>query len=187
LREQERPSQLVASFIRKRSQNGQFVSMNEIFEELKRRGLLAGEKESAEITENRILTEMIKENEDLREFPGKDAPRYYSALFMSETYVRILSGKEGDPLLLIAEIVRENSAAYPRPVPLSLFMEPPFDLTQEEVEACLKQMAEDERYKDIGQTTTSIGTLFIYSTSYLETDHASMLAEWFDVGQFESH
>jgi len=28
--------------------------------------------------------------------------------------------------------------------------------------------------------------VFLYSTRHLETDHAAMLAEWLDVGQFEN-
>ncbi len=86
-------------------------------------------------------------------------------------------------MLLIAEIVRENSAIYPRPVPLDMFKHSPFDLTLEEIQASLAQMAGRDEYKDINQTTTSIGTVFLYSTSHLDPGYASMLAEWLDVEQ----
>ena len=83
----------------------------------------------------------------------------------------------------MAEIVRENSAIYPRPVPLNIFREPPFDLTQEEILDCLGKMGTQEEYQDITQTTTSIGTVFLYSNQHLDATYASILAEWLDVGQ----
>jgi len=44
-------------------------------------------------------------------------------------------------------------------------------------------MARQDAFKDIQQTTSSIGTAFLYSTIHLDPDYASMLAEWLDVGQ----
>jgi hypothetical protein len=41
-------------------------------------------------------------------------------------------------------------------------------------------------YSDIEQTTTWTGCVFLYSTRHLEPDHASMLAEWIDVGQLNN-
>jgi hypothetical protein len=86
-------------------------------------------------------------------------------------------------MLLIAEIVRENSAIYPRPVPIDMFKHLPFDLRLEEIQAYLAQMAKRDDYRDIKQTTSSIGTVFLYSTLHLDPGYASMLAEWVDVGQ----
>jgi hypothetical protein len=56
----------------------------------------------------------------------------------------------------------------------------------EEILACLRQMADREEYGDIQQATTSIGTVFVYSTLHLDRDYAAMLAEWLDVGQFNN-
>jgi hypothetical protein len=44
-------------------------------------------------------------------------------------------------------------------------------------------MEQQAEYRDIARTITSIGTVFLYSNQYLDPDHASMLAEWLDVGQ----
>ena len=44
-------------------------------------------------------------------------------------------------------------------------------------------MGGEEEYRDIVSTTTSTSRVFLYSTLHLEPDHASMLAEWLDVGQ----
>jgi hypothetical protein len=105
---------------------------------------------------------------------------------MTHAYAVMLLRKQGDPIRLIAEVIRENSAAYPRPVPVDIFTHPPFGLTREQVLDCLKRMATEEGYRDIASTTTSASTTYLYSMLHLESDHASMLAEWFDVGQFEN-
>jgi hypothetical protein len=59
-------------------------------------------------------------------------------------------------------------------------------MSGEEIEASLEHMAGKEDFRDICRTTTSIGTAFLFSTLHLEPDYASMLAEWFDVGQFQN-
>jgi hypothetical protein len=83
-------------------------------------------------------------------------------------------------------VVRKNSMLYPRPIPLESFQKMPFEMSGEEIEASLEQMAGREDFRDICRTTPSIGTVFLFSTLYLEPDYASMLAEWFDVGQFQN-
>jgi len=176
----------ITDFIRKKSKAGQFALRNEILEELPRNILDSEGHETSEVLDA-LLNQMLEENEDLREISVKDgAPRYYSLQFMSEPFVKILLRKEGDPLLLLAETVRENSQIYPRPIPLDAFKDYPFNLTQEEILACLQQMTETDQYKDVQRTTTSIGTVFLYSTLHLDPGHARMLAEWLDVGQFNN-
>ena len=67
-----------------------------------------------------------------------------------------------------------------------MFTHPPFDLTREQVMDSLGRMSGREEYRDIASTTTSASTVFLYSTLHLEPEHASMLAEWFDVGQAQN-
>jgi hypothetical protein len=176
---------VATSIIREKSREGRFVLMGDVLSELLNRGLLESEKEEDRFAEaSSIFEETLQRNEDLRERKGKDGlSRYYSSLTMSEAYATLLARKEEDLLLMMAEIIRENSAIYPRPVPLAIFMESPFDLSQEEIVECLKKMGQKAEYQDIAQTTTSIGTIFLYSSRHLDPDHASMLAEWLDVGQ----
>jgi hypothetical protein len=102
---------------------------------------------------------------------------------MVERYANILIRKGGDSLVLMAEMIRENSKIYPRPIPLDVFTESPFGFAREEIFSQIRKMAEQEEYQDIRQTTTSIGTVFLFSTLYLEPDYATFLAEWLDVGQ----
>jgi hypothetical protein len=174
----------IEKIIRERSKAGQLIQFEEIFTELTKQGLLKSEVADERPHVEAILRETIEKNEDLKEMFNRDGiPYYYSAQSLSEAYARILVRKEENPLLLMAEIVRENSAIYPRPVPLDLFKESPFDLTQEEILERLKKMGEQGEYQDISQTTTSIGTIFLYSKRHLDSGYASMLAEWLDVGQ----
>lgn len=176
---------VATSVIRERSKEGRFVLIEEVLSELLNRGALESEKEENRLAEaSSILEEALHRNEDLRQRKGKDGlPRYYSSLAMSEAYATLLIRKEEDLLLMMAEVIRENSAIYPRPVSFDLFMESPFDLTQEKIFDCLKKMEQQAAYQDIAQTTTSIGTVFLYSSRHLSPDYASMLAEWLDVGQ----
>ncbi len=176
---------IATSIIREKSKEGRFALMNEMVSELLNRGLLESEKEESRLAEAiSILEEALHRNEDLKERKGKDGlSRYYSSLAMSEAYATLLIRKEENPLLMMAEVIRENSAVYPRPIPLAIFMEPPFDLTHEEILECLRKMGGQTEYQDIAQTTTSIGTIYLYSNQHLEPDYASMLAEWLDVGQ----
>ena len=179
--------QVIAEGIRKKSQAGELTSENDIFQELLKQDILKGDREESQDHFKEALDETLNRYEDLQKLPDKgEGPRFYSSKFMTESYTRILLQKETDFLLLIAEVVRENSAVYPRPVPLDLFGDSPFNLSQGDLQGYLEQMAKEEGYRDIRQTTTSTGNVFLFSSQHLEPAYASMLAEWFDVGQFNN-
>ncbi len=170
--------------IRERSETGLLTQSEEILTELIRQGLLKSGEADARSHFEAALKEVIDKDEDIREISGSNGILcYYSGLSLSETYARILAQKKENSLSLMAEIVRENSSIYPRPVPLDIFKESPFDFTHEELLVCLKKMTEQREYQDIAQTITSIGTIFLYSAQHLEPDYASSLAEWVDEGQ----
>jgi hypothetical protein len=174
----------VAAMIRQSSKGGQLITEAEILGRLADQHLSSSPAEAQAGETGPILKKLVEETGDLKELTGQDGVRrYYSSDFMTEAYARILLQKKGDRLCLIAETVRENSALYPRPVPLDLFTKPPFELTQQEVLNDLERMGSEEEYRDIVSTRTSTSRVFLYSTLHLEPDHASMLAEWLDVGQ----
>jgi hypothetical protein len=178
---------VIAESIRRKSQAGQLASENEIFQELLKQDILKGDREESQPLFKEALEETLNRYEDLKKLPDKgEGPRFYSSQFMTESYTKILLQKETNLLLLIAEVVRENSAVYPRPVSLGLFGDSPFNLSHGELQRHLEQMAKEEGYRDIRRTTTSAGNVFLYSSLHLEPDYASMLAEWFDVGQFNN-
>jgi hypothetical protein len=178
----EKVRQVIADFIRQESRKGRLVPQQEALD-LVLSAKSVEEKGESPDSIAALLGEAAERNRDLKQLLDLSGnPHYYSNLFMTAAYAHILMSREGDPLALVAEIVRENSAIYPRPVPLETFMQPPFEMTEEEIRACLARMAGQEELGDISQTTTSAGTLFLYSRLHLEPGHAAMLAERLDLG-----
>ncbi len=187
MKEGEAATQAIAAMIRQNSAAGQLISESEILHRVADQHLLTPRAADPAEEFETILEKAVKGSEDLHELPAQDGSRtYYSSQFMTGAYVMILLQKQGDPLRLIAESVRKDSAVYPRPVPLDIFTQPPFDLTPQAVLEYLERMAQEEEYRDIMPTTTSTSRVFLYSTLHLEPDYASMLAEWLDVGQFNN-
>ena len=176
----------VALIIRARREAGELTPRDEILRELNAEMTPATGAPCEAVPTEAVISAAFESHQDLREVAHDGRSFYYSALFMSEPYAGILLRKQGDPLSLIAGIVRENSDVYPRPVPLHSFTQSPFELSHEEIESCIERMALRDEFNDIRLTTTSSHNMFLYSTLYLEPDHAIMLAEWLDVGQFEN-
>jgi hypothetical protein len=183
--EQPEPlSQTIARIIRERSETGQLIQFDEIWTELVEQCLVKSDAADEQANFEDMLENTVRANTDLREISaGNGIAYYYSTRSLSKAYARILVGKEEGPISVIAQVVRENSEIYPRPVPLDFFSGSPFNLTQEEILDCLEKMGEQSEYQDIARTTTSVGTVFLYSRRYLEPDYAFTLAEWLDVGQ----
>ena len=187
MQEHRAQSEAAARIIRERSRAGLLVSAEDILDD----AVASSEGKPSEGGQGDALKNLIEiimeESKDIREILSRDGSRcYYSALFMTEAYAGMLLKKGEDLLGLIADLVRENAAQYPRPTSIDFFRGSPFEMSQEEILACLQHMAAGEEYKDIERLSTSAGTVFLYSTRHLDPAHASMLAEWIDVGQFDN-
>ncbi len=178
--------EIMAGAIRKMSAASQLISEPDILELVKDYHFMAPGADKAGDNGPDILAQLVRENDDLHKLTGAGSHYYYSAHFMTETYATILLHKLDGPLQLIAGCVRQSSREYQRPVPLSLFLEPPFDLSSQQVLDCLAVMAKTEGYDDIATTSASTSAVYLYSTSGLDTEHAAMLAEWLDVGQSDN-
>jgi hypothetical protein len=177
----------IVKIIRDRSETGQLIRGEEILTQLKEQGILESEHIEQKTHLETLFKEVLREHGDLREIAGRNGIAYYhSVQSLSETYAGILVGKSENPLWMIAEVVRTNSKLYPRPVSVDSLRELPFELTREEIVECLTMMGEQREYEDIAQTVTSVGTPFLFSTRHLDSDHASILAEWQDVGQINN-
>ena len=186
-KEGEAAARAIAAMIRQSSEASQLIAESEIHRRVADQHLLTSPAADPAEEVGNILKKVVEGSEDLHELASQDGSRhYYSSHFMTGAYARILLQKKGDQLRLIAETVRENCALYPRPVPLDIFTQPPFDLARQEVLEDLERMAAEEEYRDILPTTTSASRVFLYSTLHLELEYASMLAEWLDVGQFNN-
>jgi hypothetical protein len=134
-----------------------------------------------------LIQDALCSYEDIKVIPDDSGGAwYFSDRFMTSAYARVLLLKGLGPLRMMAEVIREHSRVYPRPVPLALFQCSPFNLSDDEIALCLKEMMGKLPYRDIAHLTTSIGNLFAYSTDHLEPGYAAMLAEWVDVGQVEN-
>ena len=183
----EAQSQTATQVIRHRSGQGQLATEEDILEEVVALGFVEGGPAEVQAALAEILAAAKTASDDLREIQDQTGERrYYSAQFMTGMYARLLVRREGDPLQLIAEIVRENSSLYPRPFPVGGFERSPFGMSREAIQQCLDRMAGLEAYQDIARTTTSAGNSFLYSRTYLDPDYAASLAEWIDVGQYDN-
>ena len=133
-----------------------------------------------------LLAELLDESEDVAAFTAWDNKEYYHYKpQMSSLYAGILS-TANNRMVQVASVVRDSSRDYPRPVPLEIFEYPPFLFEAEALQQCLRDMAETGEYADIRFTESSVGTVYLYSTRYLDEDYAAFLAEKEDVGAIAS-
>mgnify|MGYP000691653810 CR=1 FL=1 len=130
--------------------------------------------------------ELLAENDELAVFTAWDGKEYYHYKpQMSSLYARILS-TANNKMVQVASVVRESSRDYPRPVALEIFEYPPFLFEADALQQCLRDMDENPEYADIKFTESSVGTVYLYSTRYLDEDYAAFLAENEDVGAIAS-
>ena len=133
-----------------------------------------------------LLAELLTENDEVAVFTAWDNKEYYHYKpQMSSLYARILS-TGNNKMVQVASVVRESSRDYPRPVALEIFEYPPFLFEAEALQQCLRDMAQAKEYADIKFTESSVGTVYLYSTRYLDEDYAAFLAENEDVGAIAS-
>ena len=177
----------IAEFIRKSSRSGELLALSDIEAEFGAQTLPVSEPATEPVQFPALIQEAISSNDDIEVIlDDSDGAWYYSERFMTGAYARVMLLKSEGPLKMIAEVIREHSRRYPRPVPLPLFQCSPFNLSNDEIWRCLKEMKDKPPYRDIAHLTTSIGNLFAYSTDHLDPGYATMLAEWADVGQAEN-
>ena len=133
-----------------------------------------------------FVLELLAENDEVAVFTAWDNKEYYHYKpQMSSLYARILS-TANNKMVQVASVVRESSRDYPRPVALEIFEYPPFLFEADALQQCLREMDENPEYADIKFTESSVGTVYLYSTRYLDEDYAAFLAENEDVGAIAS-
>ena len=133
-----------------------------------------------------LLEEALVKDEGVARFTSWDGKEYchYKPL-LSGNYARIISA-ENNPVVQVANVVRDNSRDYPRPVPVEILEYPPFNLEAEVLQQCLNTMAEDPAFADIRYTESSVGTVYLYSSTYMDEGYAAYLAEDEDMAAIES-
>jgi hypothetical protein len=170
-----------ARIIREACAEGRLLAKAELLRLLRERSAAPdAQAPSLEALEEEIRS-ALDDDPDLRVLYGPDGEEFYRcAGLMSATYAEILAGKSA-PCLLMAESVRKNSQEYPRPIPLDIFEYPPFDLAPDVIRGCLRRMAAEADFGDIGFVESSEGTVYLYSSRYLDRGYAAFLAERLDV------
>jgi len=177
----------LAEFIRKSSRAGELLPLSDFEAEFGGQPLPVSGPATEPVQFPALIQETILSHDDIEVIlDDSGGAWYFSERFMTGAYARVMLLKREGPLKMIAEVIREHSRHYPRPVPLSLFKYSPFNLSNDEITHCLKEMMDKPPYRDIAHLTTSIGNQFAYSTDHLDPGYAMMLAEWADVGQAEN-
>ncbi|MGM0603906.1 MAG: hypothetical protein ACQESS_11415 [Bacillota bacterium] len=137
-----------------------------------------------ELNENLEKLKSEESYEDIRVLRGSAGAYLFSDKFMTIQYAKIMAQIEDKDLYkLIAERVRDDSETYPRPTKAAVFLYEPYEFSNEEFEELMKNMKEKEEYSDIKSVTASNGVPYLYSSKYLEDDHAVALTEWIEVLQ----
>ena len=103
----------------------------------------------------------------------------YDETLMTASYARwAFLAAEDSPVVTFVECVREDSRVYPRPYAAECLKNPPFRMTDEQIEETWQAVRDSGNYPDIERTEASNGDVYYYSTQYLEPGYAASLAEY---------
>ena len=103
----------------------------------------------------------------------------YDETLMTASYARwAFLAAEDNPVVTFVECVREDSRVYPRPYAAECLTNPPFRMTDEQIEETWQAVRDSGNYPDIERTEASNGDVYYYSTQYLESGYAASLAEY---------
>lgn len=159
-------AQLLADFIRERSQSGLITP----------KALIAKDEEDVEA----LLAAMAADPlcKDILQVKGQKDIYFYSEENMAHNYAKIaMLTTEKDDLLTVAEMVRFNCRAFPTPTPVYYFARQPFYLNRETMKAVIAQMKDNEAYKDIREVIADVnGEPYLYSIDLMSEKYARALA-----------
>lgn len=159
-------AQLLAGFIRERSQSAMITPKQ----------LIAQEEPEMDA----LLDEMAKDEtcKDICSVQGQKDVYFYSDELMAHNYAKIaMLTLEKDDARTVAEMVRFNCKAFPTPTPVYYFARQPFFLPKEQMEAVIAQMQGDPAYQDIRVCTADVnGEKYLYSIDLMSERYARALA-----------
>ncbi|EHJ46368.1 hypothetical protein DFW101_0351 [Solidesulfovibrio carbinoliphilus subsp. oakridgensis] len=167
----------VLEMVQEASAQTSLIALDEILKRLRAHGFAACLDAQPEVDPCLRVAAVMSKLPNITTFVSRSGRTLcHDQTLLSHTYARFLDNKDAVEVLL-AEEIRANSRDYPRPVPVELFEKPPFDLAPETIEAALKAMAANPKFPDITSITTSMGTTYLFSSLYLEHNHATFLAQ----------
>lgn len=108
---------------------------------------------------------------------------FYSTRHISDYYALVLARVAAkDACVLIAETVRDESRIYPRPTCIMLFLERPFSVKEDDLEAVVRNTLERPEFSDIkAMIHPATGAVYLYSNKYLDGERAFMKMDYEEV------
>lgn len=144
--------------------------------------LADGEWAMAPIPADRIPDRREVHCENIVALTGQYTYYLYDRTKMTDSYAHwAFLAAENNPLVTFADLVREDSRTYPRPMAQKSLSNEPFAMDAEAVESAYEQALSTAGYEDIQRTEASNGDVYYFSTTYLTSRQAEALAEWASV------
>jgi hypothetical protein len=183
--EQTSPAAALLAAIREASRDATLKPLSELAEVLKAQAGASEDPSLAPPELEALIAEVAED--DIKLMRGTRDTYYFSENHITAAYaLHLFRVVERDPARMVADTVRDESRTYPRPTPAYVFLGPPFNMTEAQLDGVLWQISQRNDMTDIKSTTVSNGALYLYSTLHLTVLHAETLAEWNEVGQAEN-
>ena len=123
---------------------------------------------------------------EIKVLPGKTREYFYNQEVMNAGYAEIiLRVEEEDYASLIRETVEKESRLYPRTTAVNRFLGPPFSVPPELLSEAVKTVVADQN-NSVGSCEASNGAVHLFASIHLDGARAEYMAEWEEVGIFES-
>jgi hypothetical protein len=133
------------------------------------------------------LSDFKSEIGDVESIREGETDYLFSTRFMTRRYAEFAAlAQTGETAEIIARTVRDESATYPRPTLVDVFAQHPYSMPQDEIAAAVTEVADSTTYPDIERVSASDGSVFLFSSRYMNRDQARSLAEWIAVGDAEN-
>lgn len=129
---------------------------------------------------------LLSMNPEVKILPGKTREYFYHQELMNSNYAEmILRVEEKDYPSLIRETVEKESRLYPRTTAVNRFLESPFSVPPELLSEAVKLVVNDDG-NSIEDCRASNGAVHLFASVHLDRARAEYMAEWEEVGIFES-
>lgn len=129
---------------------------------------------------------LLNQYPDVKVLPGKTREYFYDQTVMNQGYAEILLRvEEEDYPALIRETVEKESRLYPRTTAVNRFLESPFSVPEDLLPEAVNMVIHDDT-NSIENCRASNGAVHLFASVHLDRARAEYLAEWEEVGIFES-
>ena len=103
----------------------------------------------------------------------------YDETLMTASYARwAFLAAEDNPVVTFVECVREDSRVYPRPYAAECLKNPPFRMTDEQIEETWRTVRDSGMFPEFVRTEGSFGVVLFFCSLFVESGYAASLAEY---------